>query len=72
MAATGLDMRPLTLDDLAAHLATGCKAPSDFRVGSEHEKIVFRLGSYEPVRYEVDAEGRDALDIRAAGLGEMA
>jgi glutamate--cysteine ligase len=68
MAAAGLDERPLTLDDLAAHLATGCRPPSDFRVGSEHEKFVFRLGSYEPVAYDVDAEGRGGIHALLTGL----
>ncbi len=68
MAAAGLDKRPLTLGDLAAHLASGCKPPSDFRVGSEHEKLVFRLGSYEPVAYERDAEGRGGIHALLQGL----
>ena len=53
-----LERRPLTLAELTAHLASGSKSPADFRIGSEHEKFVFRLGSHEPVEYERDAEGR--------------
>jgi glutamate--cysteine ligase len=68
MATTELDRRPLTLDDLAAHLATGCKPPADFRVGSEHEKLVYRLGSYETVAYERDAEGRGGIRALLEGL----
>jgi glutamate--cysteine ligase len=68
MATAGLDKRPLTLDDLAAHLATGCKPASEFRVGSEHEKLVYRLGSYEPVAYDRDAEGRGGIFDLMDGL----
>jgi glutamate--cysteine ligase len=68
MAAAGVDERPLTLVDLAAHLASGCKPQSDFRVGSEHEKFVFRLGSHEPVAYETDAEGRGGIRALLEGL----
>ena len=55
MAESATEGRPLTIDDLAAHLATGCKPQSAFRVGSEHEKFVFRTGGHEPVPYGVDA-----------------
>ena len=51
--AAGLE--PLTLDDLAAHLASGCKPTSEFRVGSEHEKFVFRVPGHQPVPYEGEA-----------------
>ena len=74
MATAGVDGRPLTLDDLAAHLASGCKPTSDFRVGSEHEKLVYRLGSHEPAitRYLLDhvhlRAGDIAIDV-GANLG---
>ena len=62
------DGRPLALGDLAAHLASGAKSPADFRVGSEHEKFVFRLGSHEPVPYDRDAEGRGGIQALLQGL----
>jgi len=34
MAQTTLDEAPLELKDLAAHLASGCKPASQFRVGA--------------------------------------
>jgi glutamate--cysteine ligase len=68
MATAGLDGRPLTLEDLAAHLASGCKPRSDFRVGSEHEKFVYRLGSHEPVPYAADADGRGGIHALLDGL----
>ena len=68
MATAGVDGRPLTLDDLAAHLASGCKPTSDFRVGSEHEKLVYRLGSHETVPYDTDAQGRGGIFALMDGL----
>ena len=68
MADAVNDGRPLTVEDLAAHLATGCKPHSAFRVGSEHEKFVFRTGSHEPVPYGVDAEGRGGIHALMEGL----
>jgi glutamate--cysteine ligase len=52
MADTLSDDRPLTVEDLAAWFAAGSKPTSQFRVGAEHEKFVFRLGSNEPVPYD--------------------
>jgi glutamate--cysteine ligase len=44
--------RPLVFEDLVAWLAEGAKPKSRWRVGAEHEKFVFRLGTHEPVPYE--------------------
>ena len=52
MGSAAVDDRPLTADMLAAHLAEGCKPESQFRIGAEHEKFVFRTGSHAPVPYE--------------------
>ncbi len=52
MADATMDDRPLTLDDLTAWFAKGCRPSDQWRVGAEHEKFGFRLGSYEPVPYE--------------------
>jgi len=52
MAETLCDDRPLAFEDLVAWFAEGSKPASEFRVGAEHEKFVFRLGSHEPVAYE--------------------
>jgi glutamate--cysteine ligase len=54
MASAALDDRPLTEEMLAAHLAEGCKPESQFRIGAEHEKFVFRHGSHDTVPYEPD------------------
>src|ERR1700679_3023820 len=68
VASAGLDKRPLAFEDLAAHLASGCKPTSDFRVGSEHEKLVYRLGSHETVPYDVDSQGRGGIQALMQGL----
>ncbi|HEY1447358.1 MAG TPA: glutamate--cysteine ligase [Caulobacteraceae bacterium] len=54
MAETLCEDRPLAFEDLTAWFAAGGKDPAAFRVGAEHEKFVFRLGSHEPVAYEGD------------------
>ena len=55
MSATLCDDRPLTFDDLVADFDRGFKPKSEFRVGSEHEKFVFRVPGHETVPYEGDA-----------------
>jgi glutamate--cysteine ligase len=62
MAETLADDRPLALEDLAAWFARGCKPPSAFRVGAEHEKFVFRTGSHEPVSYDGPAGIRALME----------
>ncbi len=64
MAETLCDDRPLTLDDLTAWFAAGGKPVSEFRVGAEHEKFVFRVGSHEPVAYD----GPDGIHALMTGL----
>eukprot|EP00191_Tetraselmis_sp_GSL018_P008149 CAMPEP_0177608484 /NCGR_PEP_ID=MMETSP0419_2-20121207/18498_1 /TAXON_ID=582737 /ORGANISM="Tetraselmis sp., Strain GSL018" /LENGTH=443 /DNA_ID=CAMNT_0019103181 /DNA_START=239 /DNA_END=1570 /DNA_ORIENTATION=- len=41
MAASASDI--LSKDDLIAYIAAGCKPKSEWRIGTEHEKIVFNL-----------------------------
>ncbi|MBW8814815.1 MAG: glutamate--cysteine ligase [Caulobacterales bacterium] len=52
MAEIACEDRPLVFEDLVRWMADGAKPASDWRVGAEHEKFVFRLGSHEPVPYE--------------------
>ena len=47
--------RPLTFDDLVADFDRGFKAKADFRVGSEHEKFVFRVPGHGTVPYAGEA-----------------
>ena len=47
------DLTPIaTRSQLAAYLATGCKEPDRFRIGTEHEKFGFRLSDLTPPPYE--------------------
>src|SRR5579863_3043716 len=52
--------------DLVAWFEAGAKAPGDFRIGSEHEKIPFYVADLSPVPYE-GARGIGAL---LAGMRE--
>jgi glutamate--cysteine ligase len=49
-------------------MASGCKPESEFRVGSEHEKFVFHIGTHEPVEYGTDAQGRGGIQALLQGL----
>lgn len=52
MAEAACDDRPLVFEDLVRWMAEGSKPKSDWRVGAEHEKFVFRLKDHAPVPYE--------------------
>ena len=41
-----------TRDQLVAYIAEGCKPPSAWRIGTEHEKFVFRLSDLRRLPYE--------------------
>src|SRR5256885_17183306 len=61
LARVQSDMTPLqSRDDLAAWLEAGVKPPSEFRIGTEHEKTPFTLSGHHPVPYE-GARGIGAL-----------
>ncbi|MDR3507041.1 MAG: glutamate--cysteine ligase [Caulobacteraceae bacterium] len=59
---------PLTVEAMAEHLASGAKPESQHRVGSEHEKFVFRTGSHETVPYDIDDQGRGGIHALLTGL----
>jgi glutamate--cysteine ligase len=44
--------RPLVFEDLVRWFAAGAKPAVDWRVGAEHEKFVFQLGSHRSTPYE--------------------
>ena len=67
MGQAAVDDAPLTLEALAAYLAKGCKPPSDYRIGAEHEKFAFRLGSHDPIPY--DGQGIEALMLGLKRFG---
>src|SRR6187402_1055734 len=61
MARDQIDMTPLqSRDELVAWFEAGCKPPSAFRIGTEHEKTPFTLDGRRPVPYE-GARGIGAL-----------
>jgi glutamate--cysteine ligase len=64
MGQAVVDEAPLTVGALAAHLAAGCKPTSEFRIGAEHEKFPFRLGSDAPIPYD----GPDGIFALLTGL----
>ncbi len=64
MAETLCDDGPLTFEDLTAWFGIGAKPKSEFRVGAEHEKFVFRKASHAPVAYD----GPDGIHALMTGL----
>ena len=61
MARDQIDMTPLqSRDELVAWFEAGVKPPSEFRIGTEHEKTPFTLQGHQPVPYE-GARGIGAL-----------
>ncbi len=53
MARDQIDMTPIeSRNDLVAWFEAGCKPKSAWRVGTEHEKFPFRIGSHDPIPYE--------------------
>jgi len=64
--------RPLTFDDLVADFDRGFKPKSEFKVGSEHEKFVFRVPGHQSVPYEGPAGIRALLTgIKRYGWSEV-
>lgn len=51
-----------TVEALAEHLASGCKPPEAFRIGTEHEKFAFRSSTHMPIDYFEKGGVRDLLD----------
>ncbi|XP_022929020.1 glutamate--cysteine ligase, chloroplastic-like [Cucurbita moschata] len=43
---------PLTKEDLVAYLASGCKPKEKWRIGTEHEKFGFEVGTLRPMKYD--------------------
>ena len=48
-----IDSEPITSKDkLIEYLASGCKTPDKWRIGTEHEKFLYLLEDYSPLRYD--------------------
>ncbi len=56
-------------DELAAWFEAGCKGDAPLRIGTEHEKILFRRKGFEPVPYEGETGVRALLEGMNARLG---
>ncbi len=54
---------------LVAHLASGCKPPTAWRIGTEHEKFGFYTANHRPVPYEGAAGIGALLEGLARGYG---
>lgn len=60
------DSKPTTITGTPAlieYLAAGCKPPSDWRIGTEHEKFAYRLSDLRPLNYEADGNGPGIQDL---------
>ena len=66
---TGLSPKIESLDQLTAHLASGCKPKDKWRIGTEHEKFVFCRTSLKPVPYEGETGIRTILEKLAEETG---
>ncbi len=60
MADAQVDAPPLKFEELAGYMSAGCRPPSAFKVGAEHEKFGFRQSTLRPIAYEGD-DGIGAL-----------
>ncbi len=49
-------------DDLAAYLASGCKPPEDWRIGTEHEKFGYCTDTLKPLPYDGERSIRAVLE----------
>ncbi|MFC2251287.1 glutamate--cysteine ligase [Labrys portucalensis] len=70
MARDVIDSTPIgSRDELVAWIEKGVKPPSQFRIGTEHEKFPFRAGTHQPVPYEGPNGIRALLEGLQAMLG---
>ena len=51
----------LKKDDLINWFEEGCKPKELFRIGTEHEKFVYKIDSLKPVSYEEESGIRNIL-----------
>ena len=49
-------------DDLVAHIASGAKPASQWRIGTEHEKFVYSLKDHKPLAYDTRPGIRQLLE----------
>ena len=56
-------------DDLVSFVESGCKSPSDWRIGTEHEKFGYRLHDRAPLPYDGACSVRGMLEGIADRFG---
>ncbi|KAG6419482.1 hypothetical protein SASPL_121704 [Salvia splendens] len=59
-----ISTEPLTKEDLVGYLASGCKPKENWRIGTEHEKFGFEIGTLNPMKYEQIAELLNGISER--------
>ncbi|MFC7399414.1 glutamate--cysteine ligase [Chelatococcus sp. GCM10030263] len=70
MARDSSDSTPIaSRDALVGYMASGCKAPDQWRIGTEHEKVPFYVKDKQPVPYEGPRGVRALLDGMQGLLG---
>jgi glutamate--cysteine ligase len=70
MARDTTDSRPIEgMEQLAAHLARGCKPREQWRIGTEHEKFPFYVDGHAPVPYGGNRGIRAILEGMQQKLG---
>ena len=68
MARDVTDETPIgSRDELVAWIEAGIKEPTDFRIGTEHEKVPFYLAGATPVPF-ADTGGRGGIEALLKGL----
>src|SRR5690606_30162924 len=68
MARDTMDVRPVeSVEDLADYIAEGEKPPSQWRIGTEHEKFPFHIDGNRPVAYE----GSNGIRALLEGLRQI-
>src|SRR5882757_731769 len=70
MARDQVDMTPIeTRAELVAWFEAGIKPPSEFRLGTEHEKFAFTVADNRPVPYEGASSIRSLLEGLQRAMG---
>lgn len=70
MARDATDATPIvSRDQLIETISSGAKPPSDWRIGTEHEKFGFYRDDFQPVPYSGTRGIRRLLDLMAGLLG---
>ncbi|GGE34459.1 glutamate--cysteine ligase [Agaricicola taiwanensis] len=68
MARDIIDETPISSrDELVTWFEKGCKAPADFRIGTEHEKFPFYIADHTPVPYD----GRRGIAALLDGMQKL-